>query len=222
MLRKILNINWVAWALFLCSSSSVLGSGGSLISAGALNSPGGSETGYRQLVELKTSGKIFNARPRKGQIRLITLVAPGLIEGHLIIRELDLHGNGVSVLISAPKKIHAQIKRATIFLESASNGMSLYQENEYGWERIEPIPLIATHAPIEGNSKALSAYTVSQLGNFRISNNSAIQQTISDYRMFPMGSVRTGVFPWICAGALFAAIGILSYVIHKMEQQGAN
>jgi hypothetical protein len=199
-----------------------MGSGGSLISAGALGRQCGSDTGHRQAIEFQSSGEILSVIPEDGIIRLITLHAPGLNKGHLVLRELDLPDEEKSVLISMPKKFHSQIKRATIYLEPVSSGFTLYQRHENGWRPIEPITLIAPGDLAGSDYKELWAYPVTHLGHFRFTEASADGMSMSDDDLFPMGSVRIGIFPWICAGMLFMTTGILSFIIHKMERRRGN
>ncbi len=222
MINYMLKVSWIACSILIFISHTAMGSGGSLISSGALGSQCGSETGHRQLIEFQSSGEILSVIPQDGLIRLITLHAPGLNKGHLIIRELDLPDEEKSVQISTPKRYHSHIKRATIYLRPSSSGLSLYQKYENGWRCIEPIKLITTGTSMGANSNELWAYPVDHLGHFRFSKAGADKMTISDHDLFQMGSVRIGIFPWFCAGILFATIAILSLIIHKMELRRGN
>ena len=222
MIYYMLKVSSIACTILIYFSHIAMGSGGSLISAGALGGRCGSETGHRQVVEFQSNGEIFSVTPKDGLIRLITLHAPSLNRGHLIIRELDLPDEEKSVLISTPEKFHSHIKRATIYLRPFSSGLTLYQQHENGWRSIEPIKLITSGASTGANTNELWAYPVAHLGYFRFSKTSADRSTISDHDLFPMGSVRIGIFPWICAGMLFMTIGILSLIIHKMELRRGN
>ncbi|MFC1788585.1 hypothetical protein ACFLZE_01560 [Thermodesulfobacteriota bacterium] len=229
-MNYILRISWIACAFLLFQNNCGWGSGGSIISAGALGRCGGGETGYRQLIKLKVNGGILSAIPQNSPIRLITMYAPGLKDGHLIIRELELPDKQKSVLISAPTNIHSHVKRATIYLSPASSDVLLYQHYDSGWKRLEPIKLITpSHFSDQAGLDEMWAYSVTRLGHFRLSYRPLRTHTdsvlISSDRkagLIPMGSFRRGVFPWICAGFLFITIGTLSYIIHKIECKGAN
>ena len=229
-MHYIFRISWIVCAFLIFQNNCGWGSGGSIISAGALGRYSGGETGYRQLVKLKVNGGILSAIPQNSPIRLITVHAPGLKGGNLIIRELKLPDAQKSILISPPTTIHSQIKRATIYLSSAASDVLLYQQHESGWKRLEPIKLITTsHLSNQAGLKEMWAYSVARLGHFRISyqplrTHSASVLISADRKagLIPMGSVRRGVFPWVCAGILFMTIGTLSYIIHKMECKGTN
>ena len=230
MMHCILRISLIACALLLFQNNCGWGSGGSIISAGALGRFSGGETGHRQLVKLKVNGGILSAIPQNSPIQLITVHAPGLKDGHLIIRELKLPDAQKSVLISVPTTIQSHIKRATIYLSPASSDILLYQQHETSWKRLEPIKLITpSHLSNQTGLNEIWAYSVARLGHFRLAyqplsthTTSALISADRKAGLIPMGSVRSGIFPWICAGILFITIGTLSYIIHKMECKGAN
>ena len=222
-LLKISLLNMFGIFVF-CSMS--IGSGGSLISAGAIGGYNGNETGYRQLIKLHANGKILSASPENGAIRLITLYAPGLSDGKLIIRELDISDQEKTVLISTSKKVHTKIKRATIYLVPPSKEVLLYRESEIGWECLEPIKLIAPPHIKENGLNEIWAYSISDLGHFRLLSGADKFQTDTisnpNIGLFPMGSINRGLFPWVCAGLVFIIIGILSHIIHKIECRGTE
>ncbi len=223
---RLLKISLLSLISIFVFYSMSLGSGGSLISAGAIGGYDGNETGYRQLIKLHVNGKILSASPENGAIRMITLYAPGLSDGKLIIRELDLSGQGKTVLISASKKVRTKIKRATIYLEHSAKDVLLYQENENGWECLEPIKLIAPPQIKENGPNEIWAYSISDLGHFRLLSGADKFQadTVSNLNigLFPMASINSGFFPWVCAGFVFIVIDIFSHIIHKMERRGTE
>ena len=230
MMHYILKISWIVCVFLFFQNNCGWGSGGSIISAGALGRYSGDETGYRQLVKLKVNGGILSAIPQNSPIQLVTLHAPGLKDGHLIIRELELSDAQKSLLISAPSTLHSLIKRATIYLSPVSSDLLLYQQHGSGWKRLEPIKLItSSQLSNQTGLDEIWAYSVARLGHFRLSyqplRTHPASSLISEDRkagLIPMGSVRRGVFPWICAAILFITISTLSYIIHKMECKGAN
>jgi hypothetical protein len=224
--KYVVNAYWVICAIILFDYALGWGSGGSMVSSGAFNRLSGNDTGYRQFIKLQDNGDSFIAKPVKSSIRLITLKAPGLKKGTLIIREIDLPNKEKSVLITAPKKACSQIKRATIFLSPPSNTFFFYQEDEDGWQEIQPTRLIAVEESKRRTTDGIWAYPVDQLGHFRLSQNplSVTEDRMSGIKnnLFPMGSLHTGIFPTICAGVVFLFVSILSYVIHKIECIGTH
>lgn len=222
-------IIWISFLILFFQDNLSWGSGGSIISAGAFGSSGG-DTGHRQLIKLQVNGDLLSAIPQCSSIKLITIHAPGLKGGHLIIRELDLPDSQKSILITVPNGIRTHIERATIYLSSASDNFTLYHQNESGWGVIDPIKLITTSPLLNINGlDEILAYPVDRLGHFRIFYHPQKMRTgavpnNTDLKTgtIPIGSVRRGLFPCISAGILFIVISILSYIIHKMERAGSN
>ena len=198
------------------------GSGGSVISAGVFGGQGG-DTGHRQLIALERKGAVLCAIPENSPVRLITIDAPGVKRGHVILRELAIAGEKTSLLVSVPADIGPHIRRAILYLSPAYGKGACYQELDTGWRRVDPIRMIAPslfHG--QGGSEALWACPVERLGHFVFSPPSPQTElgsppTEEKAVSIPMGSVRKGVYPWICAGLFFITIGVLSYMIHHME-----
>ena len=212
-------------SVFLClllPSHPGLGSGGSIISSGPLAGRGG-DTGYRQLLELKGKGDFFWVAPVDSPIRLITINAPGVNGGTLILRELAIEDQKTSLLVSAPDHIRPYILRATLYFSHEGGEVTCYQGIDDGWNRLEAIRMISMGSGQDGvDPDALWACPTDRLGLFVFSYQTpeALIDVTSMVRkdgLVPMGSVQKGIFPWICAGMVFLTIGILSYLIHKME-----
>ncbi len=214
----------LAGIFVFCSVS--LGSGGGVVSAGSFIGYGGNETGYRQLLKLHSNGEILSATPENSTVLMITLYAPGLAGGELIIREIDLSDQEKSILICTTEKIRTKIKRATIYLAPRTKDVLLYQESQNGWECLEPIQLIAPVPLIADGFNEYWAYSVTALGLFRISNGVVSPQTGTVFNpnngLFPMGSINSGFFPWVCAGLLLNIIVLFSHIVHKMECRGTE
>ena len=63
MMHYILKISWIVCVFLFFQNNCGWGSGGSIISAGALGRYSGDETGYRQLVKLKVNGGYSQCNP---------------------------------------------------------------------------------------------------------------------------------------------------------------
>jgi hypothetical protein len=202
-------------------------SGGSIVSAGAFGCGGGGATGNREWINLKGPGGLLKGATQASLVKMIIVYVPDMQESHLILRQLKLTDNQDSILISAPSELQSKTIRATLFLEDFSDKASLYEYIDGTWERRHPVHLMNhdNRLPDSGTCASLRAYPVKRLGYYCIAE-SAPDQNVGQppvsgrfyAKLLPGGSIWLGSSPVVLAGILITIWAIISYLLHRIEQ----
>ena len=198
---------------------------GSAISAGAVTNGAAEETGFREWVELEGSDGLLYGRPNHKSVQTITAYAPGINEGHLILRELATKDAGRLLLLSAPDSLQENILRVTIYLKHHNKHLALYEYEEDEWHYRRPY--LIQQVPEGGNRvgpQNIMAFTMKGLGLFWFAEKNFSGLPISTE--FPQaisasvllgGGIFRGILPWTWALLLLFLARTISRRIYKSE-----
>src|SRR5687768_6198908 len=101
MIRQLGLTSLLALGLILYSQPG-WGTSGGVTNGGIFPKGAAHDTGVREWVKLVKTGEVLSAWPKHSSIALITVYAPSVNGGHLILRELDTADGKKSLLLSAP------------------------------------------------------------------------------------------------------------------------
>jgi len=216
----ILTLVWVISCVF--PSWATMGGYGNV---GAIMTQGDSSTATREWIELKTSGDLLAARPDHDLLAMITVYAPGLQHGHIILRELTTRDGKRTLLLTAPDEVLAHVQRATLYTRGLDEDMVLFENVHGRWERRQS-QLLVVASPTARNvsTEALRAFPVKTLGFYWLLESSSTPTVIShspeatSARTLMGGEMTWGFLPSIFGIALFVIFRILSRYIHKVPK----
>jgi hypothetical protein len=206
-------------------SQAVLATMGGVTSVGPLFTQGDSSTAIRELVELEKSGELLVARPRHALVEMITLYAPGLDQGHLILRELLTREGKQTLLLTAPDAVMTHVQRATLYTRGLRENLVLLENVNGVWEKRLPQSFVI-ESPIAGavSAQTLRAFSVQTLGFYWLLEPAAARSVIShapeatSARTLMGGKLIWGLLPSIFGILLFILLGTLSRYIHRTEK----
>ena len=219
-------VTYVLTLVFVVSfSHAVLATMGGVPSAGPLFTQNESSTAIRELVELEKSGELLVARPRHALVEMITLYAPGLSQGHLILRELLTREGKQTLLLTAPDAVMTHVQRATLYTRGLRENVVLFENVNGVWEKRLP-QSFEIESPIAGavSAQALRAFSVRTLGFYWLlepaTATSVIYHTPEaiSAKTLMGGKLTWGLLPSIFGILLFILFGALSRYIHKTEK----
>ena len=203
-------------------SQAVLATMGGVTSVGPLFTQGDSSTAIRELVELEKSGELLVARPRHALVEMITLYAPGLDQGHLILRELLTREGKQTLLLTAPDAVMTHVQRATLYTRGLRENLVLLENVNGVWEKRLPQALVVASIREGGTStQTLRAFSVKALGFYWLLEPATATSFVShtpettSARTLMGGGVTWGLLPSIFGIVLFMVFGALSRWIHK-------
>ena len=206
-------------------SHAVLATMGGVTSVGPLFTQGDSSTAIRELVELEQFGELFVARPRHALIEMITLYAPGLSQGHLILRELLTREGNQTLLLTAPDAVMTHVQRATLYTKGLRENVVLFENVNGVWEKRLPQPFVIDF-PMAGAvpRQTLRAFSLETLGFYWLLEPATATSVISDTpeaisaRTLMGGQLTSGLLPSMAGIMLFIFFGALSRYIHKTNK----
>lgn len=225
MIRKLEIILFVAASLIILGQP-VYGSSGGVTAVGAFSSAANDDTGSRQWVTLRSAGGLLCGTPNHKVIDLITVYAPGMDSGHLILRELELPDGKRSILLSAPNSLMEKTLRATIYMKASSRNSVLLEHVGGKWEHSHPVQLsLASENSHEAAHRDLLAYPVKGIGLYCLSESNSselvgpleVPADTSASRALG-GSVTRGFLPWVSAALLLLIGWAISYCLHIFER----
>jgi hypothetical protein len=207
-------------------SQPVIGSGGGITSVGPFTKGTAGDTGSREWVDLVGKGGLLIGRPNHNIIKLITVYAPGLNKGHLILREIGLPDGKKSLLLSAPDYLLEKTQRATLYVKHHSINMSLLEYDGAKWKQRNPLSL---RVDKENNNEVfqekLLAFTVDGLGLFYLLDGNPSDLTLSNMLLpYPSanallgGGLPRGLLPWMAAVLLLIGGWVISKLLYTMER----
>ncbi len=219
-------VTFVLTLAFVVSfSHTVLATMGGVTSVGPLFTQGDSSTAIREWIELEESGDLLTARPDHDLLEMITVYAPGIRHGHIILRELKTREGKRTLLLTAPDAVIAHVQRATLYIRGIQDDIVLF-ENVHGiWEKRLPQSLVVDSTR-EGDTstQTLRAFSVRALGFYWL-NEPAVARSVLSHspevtsaRTLMGGKLTWGLLPSIFGILLFILFGALSRYIHKTEK----
>jgi hypothetical protein len=206
------------------SGKQVLGSYGGVTNVGPFVK-GAGDTGSREWVELTGNNGLLSGKPKHKNIKLITVYAPGIDKAHLILREIVQADGRKSLLISTPDYLSKVTVRATIFIKSQTENLSLAKYVNGQWAKIKPQSLrVDTENSINGSQDNLFSFSVSWLGAFMLYEGNPKELTISPKNTryssaneLLGGDIYYGMLPLVTSILLLAIGWITSRLLHKRE-----
>ncbi|MCA9472162.1 MAG: hypothetical protein MRJ96_15255 [Nitrospirales bacterium] len=226
MMFKTLSISLliICSSVLLCSSV-VLGTMGGVTQGGPLFTQGGSSTAVREFVKLEKSGNVLVARPQHAFVKMITVYAPGLSEGHLILRELLTRDGRQTLLLTAPDEIQSRVQRATLYTAGLHESLVLLENVKGVWEKHFSQELaVDQHWSGAEQAETFRIFSVRHLGFYWLVNPSLVDSVVShspqvtSARTLMGGEISWGLLPSLLGIACFILLGALSRYIHKTSR----
>ena len=195
---------------------------GGVTNVGAFLTPIENSTATREWIKLEESGGLLTAKPDHDLLEMITVYAPGIRHGHLILRELKTREGKRTLLLTAPDAVMAHVQRATLYIRGLQDDIVLF-ENVLGvWEKRLPQALVVASIREGGTStQTLRAFSVKALGFYWLLEPATATTFVShtpettSARTLMGGGVTWGLLPSIFGIVLFMVFGALSRWIHK-------
>ncbi len=205
-------------------SHTVMATMGGIANVGPVFVQGDSSTAIRELVEFEKSGELLVARPQHDLVAMITLYAPGLSHGHLILRELMTQEGDLTLLLTAPDSVTTRVQRVTIYTRGLQENVVLFESVNGVWEKRLPQSLIInSSADGDMSTQTLRAFSLRKLGFYwLLESSSATSPSVFSHnfeatsaRMLLGGKFMQGLLPSIFGVMFLLLFGILSWYIHK-------
>ena len=198
---------------------------GGISNVGPVFNHGDSSTTIRELVELEKLGEFLVAKPRHNLVTMITLYAPGLSRGHLILRELLTQEGKLTLLLTAPDSVMTHVQRVTLYTRGLHENIVLFENVNGVWEKRLPQHLVID-SPIAGDmsSQTLRVFSLQNLGFYWLLESAAVPFDISHFpevtsaKMLMGGKLLWGFLPSVFGIMFFILFGALSRYIHKTTQ----
>ena len=219
MMRRIL-MTCVLAVVLSVNGGDATASGSAAPGIGGFGSSSGRDTGARQWVELTGRHGLLIGQPRTGPVRLIAISAPGLDQGHLVLRELDKSDGTRSLMITAPDGLSSRVTRATIYLDKDYSNFPLLELRDGQWLAHQPQPLRAVFNVDDRPQKLdVVAYTAQDLGFYWFGPTpTAESPSAASPQVLLGGSSYRSLLPIVTALLVLVAGAILSRWVHRLEQ----
>ncbi|MCP4041883.1 MAG: hypothetical protein GY731_07980 [Gammaproteobacteria bacterium] len=166
-------MNWLGLAttmLAICLytvTQPVSATTGSVTSSGAFSAGISHDTGWRERVELTGADGLFAGWPTHPSIVLLTVYAPDVDAGQVILRDLQRPDGTRSILLTAPESLREKTRRVTIYLHRSATEAVILESVGGRWQRREPLPLRVSMPNQSGMvTEELLAFSVSGLGHY--------------------------------------------------------
>jgi len=204
-------------------SHTVLPSMGGVTNVGPFLTQGESSTAIRELVELKKSGRLLVARPDHDLVEMITLYAPDISQGHLILRELTTREGQRTLLITAPDAVMNHVQRTTLYMKGLPDNVVLFEQVDGQWtKRLPQVLMVSSPTGLGRSTQLLVAFSLRGLGfywllepeaatSFSVSNT---PEATSARTLMGRGVI-WALLPSACGILLLLVFGSLSRWIHK-------
>ncbi len=200
---------------------------GGVSTIGPLLTPGESSTAIREVIDLKKSGDLLIAKPHHGLVAMIALYAPGLNQGHLILRELLTPDGRQTLLLTAPDAVKAKVHRATLYTKGLPDNIVLLENINGIWQERLPQPFLTDSIQAGSESaQVIKAFPIKTLGFYWLLESTAgvtvsahAPEKISATTLMG-GNFTSGIFPSVIGILLFMLFGTVSRYIHKTEKLG--
>ena len=201
-----------------------------VISAGGYATASSGETGSRELIRLTKAGDLLVGRPKQSDIELITVDAPGMVEGHVIIRDISHADGSKSLLLAAPESFSGSTKRATIYVKNHSEKVVLLKHDGTSWIRHLPqaIEVIDTKERHSSHYSFL-AFPVNGFGSFWLLDAAEAHDTRTiaipagpSAEQLLGGGFSRGILLCVCAILLLSLGWAISKRTHKIEEMASK
>ncbi len=200
---------------------------GGVSNVGPFLVPGESSTAIRELVDLQKSGDLLVARPHRGLVKMITLYAPSLNQGHLILRELLTSEGHQTLLLTAPDAVKAQIQRITLYTRGLPDEIVLFENINGVWQKRLPQQFVTESLQAGTEStQVVKAFSIETLGFYWLRKSTAGRPASShaseatSAKALMGGKLTWGLLPTVLGILFFVLFGTLSRYIHKTEKLG--
>jgi len=196
---------------------------GGVTNVGPFLTQGESSTAIRELVELKESGRLLVGRPDHDLVEMITLYAPDISQGHLILRELTTREGKRTLLITAPDAVMNHVQRTTLYFKGLPDNVMLFEQVDGQWtKRFPQVLMVSSPTGLGRSTQSLVAFSLRGLGfywllepeaatSFSVSNT---PEATSARTLMGRG-VTWALLPSACGVLLLLVFGALSRWIHK-------
>jgi hypothetical protein len=121
--------------------------------------------GSRQLVSLEASGGLLVGVPRLGSLAAVTLRAPGVRGGRLIIREREIAAGDSLLELSASAAVTGGLARVTLYFKTEAEPVRLAHARGGKWIEYDPHEMTIAHA---AGQRKLTGFVLDGLGLFRL------------------------------------------------------
>lgn len=204
----------------------VWGSTGGVTNVGGFSSSAEHFTGVREWVELNRSGKVLKGVLDHDVLKVLTVYAPGTDSGHIIFREMNTLDGRRSFLLTAPDDLMENIQRMTLFLQSTSGAVELYEQADGHWINHLPQALrVADHHEQRGGTQDLLAFSVEKPGFFWVLESPSPPLTEASFvpqdpsaKSLMGGSMLWGFSVWMASILLLAIAWFISRRLHTFDQ----
>ncbi len=223
MIREGFSAALVGFFFLLLAPHTMWGSTGSVTNAGALIAHAEYSNANREWVELVGRGGILTGRPDHHLVKLITVYAPGLDRGHLILRELETREGKQSLLLTAPNYITQQTKRVTLYLHDPPEDLVLFEKIGEEWKKRLPQSFNVDLPKGEPTrAKKIVAFSAQELGFYWFARSTTPNSLVLTHapqepsaRSLIGGSLSLGLFPSLLWVLLFVIVGWASHRFHS-------
>ncbi|WP_454061554.1 hypothetical protein [Candidatus Nitrospira salsa] len=226
MKMKAFKMGGVIGLLMFSFTSFAMATMGGMSNIGPIFTQGDSSTATREFLELEKSGRLWIARPSKfGVVAMVTLYAPGLEEGHIILRELTTSEGHMTLLLTAPDMVRIHVQRVTVYTRGLSETVTLLEQVNGKWQKRLPQSLMID-AVIDGSlsPQSLRVFSVETLGFYWLLEPASIASPAmstsvkTSAQTLIGGQITWGFMPSMFGIMLLIFFGTLSRYIHKISK----
>jgi len=200
-------------------------SGGGVLSVGPVATGMAGKADFREWIEFVPEGKLLVARPKHPLMKLITIYAPGIDRGHLLLR-IEHHPDGRgSLLLTGPDSFIDKIGRTNLYFKKSTLGMTLFEQTDSGLQ-----PQHSQLVFVEGNGEnkppiELRAFVVSGPGLYWFGDTGVSLNPIGGFEQIKSGTSSTlvqnrisrGMWNWIWPLIILAIGFSISCLAHFLQ-----
>lgn len=227
MIRKrFLRVGLAIVLVVLLLPHTIWGSTGGVTNVGAFVTHAEYSNAGREWVELVGTKGLLTGRPEHPLVKLITVYAPGVNRGHLILRELETRDAKQSFLLTAPDNITRQTERVTLYLNDPPKDLVLFEKVGEEWKKRLPQPFAVDAVDLpegrQAETKKIVAFSAQGLGFYWFARSTTPNSLVlahvpppSSAQSLIGGSLSLGMFPSMLWILLFVVVGWISHWVHN-------
>ncbi len=144
------------------------GSGAGLTNIGTLSTGATGVTGARQWIRLRQTGHLLFGEVGEGTVEFLTISAPGVETGNVILREIEFPDGGKSILLSGQADLQASVERVCIYVRGDPRSSVLLQYHDGDWTEHRPNPVPPNSNDSASRDEVLLEFCVDGLGQFHL------------------------------------------------------
>lgn len=179
------------------------------------------DTGYREQVDLASTGGVLSAGSGLDYLEKLIITAPNTHEGNVIIRELKLDNGDISLLMTAPPALTEDVVRVSLYFSAMPRRYVLYRDKTKHWQKATSIPLKLEPRTNSGAPQASQLYAVilPVLPNLRFSMSlpGNTDNSAGSLQTELQGDAFTGISTWVYAILALAIFWGVSVWAHKRQ-----